>query len=154
MTLKHQPASTLDSAALPPAGLLRRLAAIIYDTLLLLAILLMATGLLLPLTGGEAIEPGNPFFSIYLILICFFFYAWFWTHGGQTLGMRAWKMRIQQRGGAGITWRQAGLRFLAAIVSWLALGLGFLWMLADRERLAWHDRCSGTVLVVIKPPKK
>lgn len=156
MTSKHRPTSLLNSTTLPPAGLLRRLASIVYDALLLLASLFMATGLLLPFTGGEAVEPGNPFFSTYLLMICFFFYGWFWTHGGQTLGMRAWKIRIQQRSGAGITWRQAGLRFLTAIISWLVLGLGFLWMLVDRERLTWHDRCSGTVLVVIKtkPRKK
>jgi uncharacterized RDD family membrane protein YckC len=135
----------------PPAGLLRRLCAIVYDTLLLLGVLFVATALLLPLTEGEAIKPGNPFFSTYLFFICFFFYGWFWTHGGQTLGMRAWKIRVQSFDGWGISWWQALLRFLAAMVSWLALGLGFLWMLLDKDKMTWHDRFSQSVLVVVKP---
>jgi len=130
-----------------PASLLRRLGAICYDILLLFSILFIATALLLPLTGGEAIQNGNPLFSTYLFFICFFFYGWFWTHGGQTLGMRAWKIRVQQRNGGDITWWQAMQRFLVAIVSWLALGLGFLWMLIDRDKMTWHDRYSETVLV-------
>ena len=141
-----------DSPSLPPAGLMRRLGAILYDTLLLLALLFIATALLLPLTGGQAIS-RNPLYSTYLFFICFMFYGWFWTHGGQTLGMRAWKIRIQQRDGTGISWWQALLRFLVAIVSWLALGLGFLWMLADRDKMTWYDRYSETVLVLLKPPK-
>ncbi len=75
------------------------------------------------------------------------FFAGFWTHGGQTLGMRAWRIRLVGRGGGRVSWGQATLRFFAAIVSWLALGLGFLWALVDRERHAWHDRCSGTRLI-------
>ena len=137
-----------------PVSLLRRLGAVLYDTLLLLSVLFIATALVLVLTGGEAIPAGNPFFSSYLLFICFMFYGWFWTHGGQTLGMRAWKIRVQQRNGAAISWWQAMLRFLSAIVSWLALGLGFLWMLVDRDKLTWHDRCSKTVLVLLKPPKR
>lgn len=149
MKSRQQPVSS-NSALLPRAGLLRRLASIAYDGLLLLAILLVATAVALPFTGGEAIKPGNPFFSTYLFFICFVFYGWFWTHGGQTLGMQAWKLRIQQPNGAAITWGQALLRFLAAIVSWLALGLGFLWVLIDPEKLTWHDRLSGSELVVVK----
>ena len=138
----------------PSVSLLRRLGAVLYDTLLLLSVLFIATALVLVLTGGEAIPAGNPFFSSYLLFICFMFYGWFWTHGGQTLGMRAWKIRIQQRNGAAISWWQAVLRFLSAIVSWLALGLGFLWMLMDRDKMTWHDRWSKTVLVLLKPPKR
>ena len=136
--------------SLPPAGLPRRLAAIVYDTLLLIAVLFIATALVLTSTGGEAVHAGNPFFSTYLFMLSFFFFGWFWTHGGQTLGMRAWKIRVQQRNGTGISWGQAMLRFLAAIVSWLSLGLGFLWMLVDREKMTWHDRYSETVVVLIK----
>ena len=135
-------------------SLLRRLAAMVYDTLLLVAILFIATALVLPLTGGEAVESGNPFFSVYILCVCFFFFGWFWTHRGQTLGMRAWRIRVQQPEGEPITWRQALLRFLAALVSWLALGLGFLWMLFDRDGLTWHDRWSNTRLVMLRKRKR
>ena len=134
-------------------GLLRRLAAIVYDLMLLLGILFVATAVVLPLTDGEAVRPGNPIYATYIFFICFFFYGWFWTHGGQTLGMRAWKLRVQQRNGAGLTWWHALLRFLVAIISWLALGLGFLWILVDPERATWHDRASETVIVRLPPQR-
>lgn len=101
----------------------RRLAAIVYDSLLLSGVLFVATGLALALAvlvlGSEAVRThnpltGNPFLSTYLFLVCFFFYGGFWTHGGQTLGMRAWRLRVQQRNGHDITWWQALLRFLVA----------------------------------------
>lgn len=139
------------SSTLAPVGLLRRLGAIVYDSLLLFGVLFVATALILPLAGGKAVAPGNPFFSTYVLFICFFFYGWFWTHGGQTLGMRAWKIRVQGLDGRGISWRQALLRFFAAMVSWLALGLGFLWIWVDRDRMSWHDRYSNSVLVLVKP---
>ena len=72
-----------------PATLFRRLAALFYDSLLLLAVWFIATALLLPFTSGEAIRPHNPLLSSYLLFISFFFYGWFWIHGGQTLGMSA-----------------------------------------------------------------
>jgi uncharacterized RDD family membrane protein YckC len=61
--------------------------------------------------------------------------------------MRAWKLRIVGADGRPPGWGRSLLRFAAGLVSWAALGLGFLWVLVDRERLAWHDRLSGTRLV-------
>ena len=75
------------------------------------------------------------------------FYAWFWTHGGQTLGMQAWKLRLQRLDGGPVSLWQALLRFLAAFPSLLLFGLGMLWMLVDRERMTWHDRVSESVIV-------
>lgn len=133
-------------------SLLRRLGAAFYDGLLLLSIWFMATLLLLPLTGGEAIAAHNPLYTTYLFMISFFFFGWFWTHGGQTLGMRAWRLKVQRRDGGPVTWWHCLLRFMVAILSWLALGLGFFWMYRDRERRTWHDRYSETELVLL--PKR
>jgi uncharacterized RDD family membrane protein YckC len=158
-----------------PVWLPRRLAAIVYDGLLLIGVLVGATalalGLAVALLGGEAVKlhdplQANPFFQTYLLLVCFFFYGGFWTHGGQTLGMRAWRLRLQRRDGRGIGWWQALLRFLIGTL-WLApvaylhqvlkvgvapsLGAGFgclLLLLA----LRLPDRASETELVVL--PKK
>jgi uncharacterized RDD family membrane protein YckC len=137
------------STDLPRCTLLRRLAAILYDSLLLGAVLLLASLLALPLLGDEPSRAALLLFRIYLVLMLFIFYAWFWTHGGQTLGMRAWRIRLQNRGGGPITLWQALLRFLVAALSWLACGLGFLWSLFDREQLTWHDRYSMSELVVL-----
>jgi uncharacterized RDD family membrane protein YckC len=133
---------------LPSApGFLRRLAAQIYDLFLLIALLFLATALLLPFTVGEAVSAQQTLiYRIYLGTISFFFYGWFWTHGGQTLGMRAWKIKVLTLDQKNINWTQALLRFLTAIVSWGFFGLGFLWILIDKNRRGWHDHLSNTAL--------
>ncbi|ADJ28579.1 RDD family protein [Nitrosococcus watsonii] len=133
-------------------GLFRRLGAIFYDSLLLIATWFLFTIFALPLTAGEAIPAGNILYRLYLLLIALAFFGGFWTHGGQTLGMRAWRIKVQQPNGQLITWRQALLRFGAAFLSWLPLGAGFWWVLIDKEGQTWHDRLSTTTLVLV--PKK
>jgi uncharacterized RDD family membrane protein YckC len=135
------------SAEPMPPGLGRRLAAIAYDALLLVAVLFVATAALLPFTGGEALRPNDVWYTAYLVAVSFGYFGWFWTHGGQTLGMRSWRLRLVGSGKNGASWRQALVRFAGACVSWIAFGAGFLWMLVDRKRLTWHDRVSGTRIV-------
>ena len=140
-----------DTATLKPAGLLVRLLAMFYDSLLLLSALLIATALALMVTKGT-LSYHNPFFRTFLFLICFSFYAWFWLHGGQTLGMRAWRLRLQRFDGRAITVWQALLRFMVAIPSLAMGGLGLLWMLVDKDRLAVHDRISESTIVRLPKP--
>ncbi len=144
-----EPAIPPPAAAISPPGLLRRLGALFYDLILLVGILFAATALLLPLRAGEAFRPGQAAYSTYLLAVSFLFFGWFWTHGGQTLGMRAWKIRLCAEGGGPVNWRQAGLRFLAAWLSLLPFGLGFLWALLDKEKRCWHDRIARTRMVRI-----
>ncbi|MGH7129142.1 MAG: RDD family protein, partial [Planctomycetaceae bacterium] len=109
-----------------PAGLLRRFAAIVYDSLLLFAVLFFAS---LAVIVPFDIRYGDPLYSLYLLYtyaVGFLFFGWFWTHGGQTLGMRTWRIRLESAGGDIITWRRALLRYVAALLSWLLLGGGFL----------------------------
>ena len=141
-------ASDTESSATPiQPGLRRRLAAIGYDALLLAAVLIVATAALLPFTGGEAIRPGDVWYTAYLIAVSFGYFGWFWTHGGETLGMRSWRLRLVGAGSNGATWQQALVRFLGACLSWIAFGAGFFWILVDSKRLTWHDRISGTRIV-------
>lgn len=131
-----------------PANLLRRLGAIFYDALLLVALLVLGSFLYVPVAGNALPAPlGRVLYQIFLLAIGFFYFTGFWVHGGQTLGLRTWKLRLVTRDGSSVTWSQAAQRFVLALVSWLCLGLGFLWVLVDREKLAWHDRFSGTRLV-------
>lgn len=125
-------------------GLPRRLASILYDAFVVLALLLFAT-LPVVLIHGGAVEQ-SPLLGLYLLLVVFAFFGGFWTHGGQTLGMRAWGIRAVRRHGGPLRWRDAALRYVSAMLSWAAAGLGFLWCLVDREGLAWHDRLSRTEL--------
>ena len=106
-----------------PAGLLRRLAALFYDGMLLTAIMFIATAALLPFTGGEAVPTGDPLYKTYLFFIAFFYFAWHWVRGGHTLGMRAWKLRLYRADGGPLTWWHALLRFLLALPSGLFFGI-------------------------------
>jgi uncharacterized RDD family membrane protein YckC len=143
------------TSELPPPGLLRRLGAMFYDSLLLFAVLFMLSYPYVWLTGGK--NPGmivKTAYQIYLLAICFFFYAGFWIHGGQTLGMRTWGIKLVRIDGAPITWNDALKRFASALLSLFCLGLGFLWVLYDRDKLAWHDRLSGTRLILLPTVSK
>ncbi len=133
-----------------PASLFRRLAALFYDTLLLMALWFVAVALVLPLNHGQAFAPHNPLLTTYLFFVAFLFYAWFWMHGGQTMGMRAWKLQLRSlRPGPPSVW-QLMLRFLVAIPAAALFGLGYLWILFDRRRLSWHDRYSETTIVQLQ----
>ena len=131
-----------------PPGLLRRLGAMTYDAILLIAVLIMLSYPYVWLTGGN--KQGfvvHSLYQIYLLAICFLFYAVQWVRGGQTLGMRTWRLKLVRQDGAPITWAIALKRFIYALLSLLFLGLGFLWILHDPDKLAWHDRWSGTRLI-------
>jgi uncharacterized RDD family membrane protein YckC len=133
----------------PSAGLLRRLAAAAYD-LLILGGLLMALGFgVIVIRGGAAVPPGNPLFQLLILAVITLFFVGSWSRGGQTPGMRAWRLRLESHAGLAVDWRTAILRLGAAALSLGALGLGFLWILVDRDRQAWHDRLTGTRMTVI-----
>ena len=143
--------TTVNKQDYKPAGLIVRLLAMFYDALLLFSALLIATALALLVTKGT-LSYHNPFFRTFLFLVCYSFYAWFWLHGGQTLGMRAWRLRLQRLDGGPITPWQALLRFMVAIPSLAVAGLGLWWMLIDKDRLALHDRISESTIVRLPKP--
>ena len=149
MTGAHRSAHAAEAAARP--GLLRRLAALIYDTLLLFAVLFAATVPAVIVTGGEAVGPNHPAFTAYLLAVSYLYFGWCWTRSGQTLGMRAWRMRVRTREGEPLGWGRSLVRFTAAMVSIGAAGIGLLWVAFDRERLSLHDRLSATVLETVSP---
>ncbi len=134
-------------------GLIRRMLAIFYDLLLLIATLFVATAIAFALNHGEPVEPDNPyhaFFVFYLLAIIFFYYGWFWTHGGQTLGMQTWKIKLVSNNHQNITWLQAFIRMTTALVSWLFVGLGFVWSLFSSKKQTWHDRLSDSALIDLR----
>lgn len=132
-------------------GLLRRLAALVYDSLLLFALLFAATVPVLIVTGGQAVGPNETAYTAWLLAVSYVYLGWCWTRSGQTLGMRAWRMRVRTREGTRLRWRHALARFAAALVSIGAAGIGLLWVAFDRDRLSLHDRLSGTVLEMVAP---
>ena len=127
-------------------SLLRRLAAILYDSMLLIALWIGAGAIWVGFRGGEAAEPGSIAFQIYLLAVAWGFFVGFWCISGRTLGMQAWRLRLIDANGQRVSARAASYRFAMALVSWLPVGLGFLWALLDREGQTWHDRLSRTYL--------
>ena len=145
-------------------SLTRRLAAIFYDTWLVLACIILAgalmVGLRVLLQGAPDGEPALggywriPTFIVMLLVICHFF-VYFWIKNSQTLAMQSWRIQVvDDKTGGNITLQQAYLRFFAACLSWASLGLGYLWMLIDKQHKTWHDHLSGTRLVLVPKPDK
>jgi len=136
-------------------GLLRRLAAIIYDALLVTALLFLATIPFIAVRGGEPVEVGdNLLYRGVLAIVVYAFFVGFWTRSGRTLGMQSWGLQLQTADDRIPGFGAASIRFFAALLSWVPAGLGFLWQLWDKDKLAWHDRISGTRLVYYPKPKK
>ena len=136
-------------------SLLRRFAAILYDTLLVGALLFLATIPFIALRGGEPVEIGdNAVYRIVLAVVVYAFFVGFWVRAGRTLGMQSWGLQLQTEDDKKPTFATASLRFFAALLSWAPAGLGFLWQLWDKDKLTWHDRISGTRIVHYPKEKK
>jgi uncharacterized RDD family membrane protein YckC len=151
----HPAAAAPTANSVEPAGLLRRLAALLYDTLVLLALWLTAA---VPFVWIANSAPQGPLmraaFQVYLLAIAFAFFGWFWVHGGQTLGMRAWRLRVERESGDPLDARAGVLRFLGGLLSVLTGGIGLLWLWVDRDELTWHDRLAGTRVVVLPKERR
>lgn len=130
-----------------PAGLLRRLGAILYDFILMFALSVLATGLYMAIRGSETVDPETLSHQLLVLAVAYIFLVGFWSRRGSTLGMLAWGLRVETADGSSPTLGQGTLRFLVAIVSWLPVGLGFWWQLWDKDKRTWHDRASGTYLM-------
>ena len=135
-----------------PASLTKRLVAMLYDFMLMVAIWMITGFIAVAINDGEAVD--GPLFNTALFLITFSFYGFFWTRNGQTLGMQAWRIRVQTLDGYRLSWSRALLRFMLSILSWIPLGLGYLWILFSDEKLAWHDKWSETCIVQLPKVKR
>tara|TARA_B100000519_G_C14213608_1_gene423840 strand:+ start:172 stop:663 length:492 start_codon:yes stop_codon:yes gene_type:complete len=148
-----------DKLALPRAGLVRRMAALLYDSFLVFAIW-MLLGFIFQLftgIGHTQITDGqletNPYLSnllfSFMIFSCVSFYCWFWLKSGQTLGMLAWRLRLETTSGNSLKTKQVLVRWLVSWPSFLFLGLGYLWLYIDRNGDTLHDKLSGTKVILI-----
>ena len=126
-----------------PAGLWRRLGALLYDSLLVLAVWMTTLLVWVVVSGGEAVS-GWPVQAV-LLMEWAGLYVYSLTRDGQTLGMRAWRLKALQSDGQSPTAWQAIVRWLGAGLSLVCLGLGYVWLLFNDERRTWHDQLSHTV---------
>jgi len=133
-----------------PANLALRLLAGLYDALPVLALWFVATLLALAFTGGM-LDVQRPLHKLLVqALLLGTTAAYFvisWRRGGQTIGMRAWRLRVVRSDGKPLDTRQALVRFCVSVVSLAAVGLGFWWALFDAQGRTWHDLAAGTVMV-------
>jgi uncharacterized RDD family membrane protein YckC len=148
-------ATLMDTASLP-----RILGAIFYDLIIVFSIIFIAAQWF-PLVP-EHLQNSlvlTLFKQIYMLGISFLYFAYSWQHGGQTIGMKSWRIKLladntAQRSSRhdkqmAIAWRQSAIRYLIAIVSWLVVGMGFTWIIFSPQHKSWHDMASGTHLVVL-----
>lgn len=127
----------------------RRILSMIYESLLLLAVLFVASfifHLVFRDTTSPLFKPAHQF---YLLVVMGAYFIWFWIHGGQTLAMQTWKLRLTTIAGEKVNLKQAIARYLFAVVGISLFGCGVLWALFDRDRQFLHDRLAGTRIVNI-----
>jgi len=139
----------------PRALLGWRLLAMVYDAFPVVALWMLAS---VPFTVGYTLAGHDPHQNIapfsplawLLWSVCWALTALYavlsWRRGGQTLGMRPWRLRVTAIDGSAPSARALFKRFAVATVSLLLAGAGFWWAWIDRDRLTWHDRASATRL--------
>lgn len=127
---------------------LKRLAALFYDLMVLLGLLIVSgfiyLGALHLWSGSDVVEPGNWLFRAYLCLIIFGYVYISWRRGGQTIGMKAWRLRAVSCNGQRLTASQILFRFIIGIFSFAFLGLGYWWSLWDAEGRTLAERWSDS----------
>ena len=173
--------NSVPDSGTPLATAKRRLLSMVYDSLLLAAVIFIAYALFMPVAKSAGIVEGHPLTSIYLLSVIFLFNAWFWTHGGQTLGMKTWKIKLIHENGQSINWGQALLRYLCALPGWFLIiigasglfletlsfpvtfawinkipmgvifGAGLLMLYLEQRPGNWRDRFSHTRIILLKP---
>jgi uncharacterized RDD family membrane protein YckC len=147
------PDPAVDAAGPEPATLWRRLAAGLYDLLPTLAIFMSLGFFVTAARRFEPVPPGSVWFELLLLGAALVYYGASWVHGGQTLGMRAWRLRVQRRDGHALGWSGASLRFALAVLGIAALGAGLLWALIDTRRRMWHDLAADSEVILVPRPR-
>ncbi|MDN3608223.1 RDD family protein [Vibrio ostreicida] len=149
--------------ALPAAGLMRRLGALFYDSLIVIAIEMLAAGIVIAVLhalvamGAFSATPyldvsdflthhpiWSPIYKLYLAFVWVYFFVFFWTRAGQTLGMRAWKIQIRNPNGTAISTNQAVIRIATS-----GFGLANITVPFDRQKRGIHDILAKTQVVLL-----
>jgi uncharacterized RDD family membrane protein YckC len=137
----------LSDRALQAPSIPRRLAAALYDALLIVALMFIATYPFLAFFGDATQGWRRHLLQAWIVFVVGSYFVWFWTRGGQTLPMKTWHIRLVRHDGEAVGTARAIHRFALAMLGAAALGLGFAWALFDRDRQFLHDRLSGTALI-------
>lgn len=140
--------------SVPPA-ISRRLASMFYETILLAAALLILMVLPHVIIGAFTHRLATPpVLQAHFFLSLLLYFGWFWTHGGQTLAMKTWRLQLVDANGGPVRPGQALLRYCLCYPSLLLAGVGFFWALFDRDRQFLHDRIAGTRITLLPAAAK
>ncbi|MCF7992323.1 MAG: RDD family protein [Thiohalocapsa sp.] len=148
-----------DIARARVAGLMRRLATMLYDLTLVFGVVVVAAAVfIIPyqlLSGQQQIDGViQILFQVYLLAVIAYYYLYFWMRGRQTLGMRAWRTILVRDDGGELTATDALRRLAFAVITLAPVGIGLFWVLFDRDGLSWYDRLSRTRPVLLAAPRK
>jgi uncharacterized RDD family membrane protein YckC len=159
---------------LSPPGVLRRMAAFFYEGVLLFGVLFLAAWLWSTLTQQRHALQGQHGLQAFLFLVLGIYFSWFWSHGGQTVAMKAWHLRVVSRDGKTLSQARALVRYLLAWL-WFAPALALIGLTGVRgggpisaslamgvmayallarlhpQRLFLHDLLAGTRLITQHP---
>lgn len=133
------------------ASLRRRLASMLYESLLLLGVLGL-TFLVPHLILGVVFQYESPggLAWLHIFVVLGFYFVWYWRRHAQTLAMQTWKLKVvDAASGRNLTAARCGLRYMLAWPSVLLFGVGLLWALIDRDRQFLHDRVAGSCVVLL-----
>lgn len=119
----------------------RHVAAFVYDVFPIIGLWLLTSVVVVLLRGGNEVPPGTLWFQLLLIAECVFYFVFSWIKGGQTLGMRAWKIGIENH--QNMSWWQSLARFVVGLLSTILFGVGLWYKKFNRANLSWMDIVSG-----------
>ena len=123
---------------------LKLFAACSYELLLLIALWMLCTWIFVLLFGDTIHNQKRYFLQLILWLVTGAYFVFCWHQSGQTLATKTWKIRLVNQQNTSLTTKQAMIRYVLASASLLALGLGFMWALVDKQGLFLHDRLCKT----------
>jgi uncharacterized RDD family membrane protein YckC len=149
-------------SAVTPPPFHRHLLALVYDTFLVVPIIMVSTALVMMLyvqvvpvnTSEEVVALPSGLVQTTAVFSVAMFYFIFWRRGGQTLGMQAWRVKLVNKYGCPATTLQIVLRLMTAIPSYGLFGLGLAWRFIDPSKRYLHDRLSGTRLTSVEKSNK
>lgn len=176
MTAPDLPAGDIASAVdLQAPAMGRRLAAFVYEGVLLFGVLMTAAYLYSALTQMRHALHGRLGLQVFLFMILGIYFSWFWSRGGQTVAMKAWHIRLVDAQGRPVSQARAAARYLLSWLwfapAWIAakaaglsgggiFGVMFAGVIAyaalsrlNPQRQFWHDVACGTRLIDWRPKK-
>lgn len=141
---QYLPVEASDKAL--PASFRTRLASLVYEVLLLAAVLFISSYLFLVLARDAQSGWMRTIYQVYLLAVCGIYFVFCWTRAGQTLPMKTWRLRVVTRDGRPLSLARAVWRYLLAIPG-MFTGASVLWVAFDRDGQFLHDRLAGTQIV-------